>query len=120
MIAPNRFVVVSNATQDPQQAAVGIADVPITAPNSFANRGFYIQKTYDLQLTNSAQAAAVAQNLAQRQTVFERTVLVTAPDPRHDSYNVIRYQGDNWLELGWTMQLVEGGTMGHMLRKSYS
>lgn len=120
LLAPNRFVVVSNAADDTSSAVVGTADIAISAPHSIQNRGFVIQKTADLQLVDGAQAQAVAQNLAIRQTVFERVSLVTVPDPRHDSYDVVRWQGELWLELGWSMSLVEGGTMAHVLRKSYS
>jgi len=120
LLAPNRFVVISNAADDTSAAVVGSADVAISAPHSIQNRGFVVQQTKDLQLVNAGQAQAVAQNLAIRQTVFERVSLATVPDPRHDSYDVIRWQGELWLELGWSMNLVEGGTMGHVLRKSYS
>lgn len=120
LIAPNRFIVVSNSGVDPNSAIVGTADVPASAPHSIANRGFVIPQVQDLQLSNRTQAAAVAQGLARRQTIFERVGLTTAPDPRHDSYNVIRWQGENWLELAWSMDLVEGGTMSHLLRKAYS
>ncbi len=119
LTAPNRFVVVSNTATDPASAVTASADVPSTAPHSVANRGFVLASVLDLQLSNTAQAAAVAQGLAQRNTIFETTTLTTPPDPRHDSYNVIRWQEDLWLELGWSMQLVEGGTMTHLLRKSY-
>jgi hypothetical protein len=120
LTAPNKFIVISNAAFDASNQVVGIADIPSTAPHSFANRGFEIAQTQDLQILDAVQAQAVAQNLANRQTVFERTTLSTPPDPRHDSYNVIRWQGDLWLELAWSMTLVEGGAMGHLLRKAYS
>lgn len=120
LTAPNRFVVISNSATDPSAAVVGTADVPVNAPHSIPNRGFVVASVQDLQLSNSAQATAVAQNLAQRQTVFEQVTLSTPPDPRHDSYNVIRWQEELWLELGWSMQLIEGGAMSHTLRKSYT
>lgn len=120
LLAPNRFVVISNAADDSNTAVVGSADVPVSAPHSIPNRGFVIQKTVDLQLTNSSQATAVAQNLAIRQTIFERVTLTTPPDPRHDSYDVIKWQDELWLELAWSMTLMEGGTMSHLLRKTYS
>jgi len=120
LTAPNRFVVISNSATDPDQVTVGTADVPTNAPHSIQNRGFVIAKTIDLQIATALQAQAVAQGLANRQTVFERVSLNTAPDPRHDSYNVIRWQGDLWLELAWSMALTEGGSMGHLLRKGYS
>lgn len=119
LTAPNRFVVIGNVGQG-DQPIVGVADVPVNAPHSIQNRGFVIASTSTLQLTSTAQAGSVAQGLANRQTVFERVNLTTPPDPRHDSYNVIKWQGELWLELAWSMALTEGGDMNHMLRKSYS
>lgn len=120
LTAPNRFIVISNASSDSASPAVGIADVPPSAPYSFANRGFYIPDVQDLQVTDSNQAAAVAQNLANRQTVFLETAISTAPDPRHDSYNVVQWRGEKWLEVAWSMQLTAGGAMTHALRRAYS
>jgi hypothetical protein len=119
LTAPNRFIVISN-TNAGESPIVGVADVPQNAPHSFANRGFYITKTVNLQLNDSTQASVVAEGLATRQTVFETTSLTTPPDPRHDSYDVINWMGSLWLELGWTMQLTEGGAMNHVLRKAYT
>lgn len=116
--APNTFVVISNAGTDAATEIVGIASVPPNAPHSVANRRFVIAQVSDLQLTDVAQAQAVAQGLVNRQSIFEQVALTTAPDPRHDSYNVIRWQGSNWLELSWSMALVEGGTMNHILRNT--
>lgn len=119
LTAPNRFIVISNTSLN-NTPIVGIADVPVNAPNSFAHRGFYIVQTTDLQLTSVSQAQVVANNLALRSVVFERVTLTTAIDPRHDSYDVIRWQGDNWLELAWSMNLLEGAVMTHSLRKAYT
>ena len=120
LIAPNTFIVVSNAAEDPSEEVVGQYDIPPTAPHSFARRGFTIAQVENLQLSTVQQARAVAQNLGIRQTIFERVSLTTAPDPRHDAYNVVVWQGEKWLELAWSMALVEGGNMSHLLRKSYS
>ncbi|HLN64586.1 MAG TPA: hypothetical protein VK464_23935 [Symbiobacteriaceae bacterium] len=120
LTAPNRFIVVSNNPTDPSVPVVGSADVPPSAPHSIQSRGFVVPKTVDLQVANSTQATAVAQNLVQRQTIFERVQLATPPDPRHDSYNVIRWQGALWLEIGWTLELSAGGLHTHLLRKTYS
>jgi len=119
LTAPNRFIVISNTSEN-GTPLVGIADVPVNAPNSFANRGFYLVQTEDLQLNTASQAQQVANNLALRSTVFERVTLTTAIDPRHDSYNVIRWQGENWLEMAWSMNLLEGAGMTHSLRKAYT
>lgn len=117
--APNRFVVISNSSADPGIAIFGSADSAINAPNSFENRGFYIPRVVDVQALTVQQCQAMAQNLMQRQTIFETTTLTTAPDPRHDSYNVIHWLGELWLELAWSMTLTEGAPMSHTLRKAY-
>lgn len=120
--APNRFIVISNGAISESNAAVplvGSYDVPSSAPHSITNRGFVIPSVNDRQLDTQAQCQAAAVNLGLRQTVFERVELMTPPDPRHDSYDVLRWQGENWLELAWTLPLVEGGAMSHILRKAY-
>ena len=120
LAAPNRFIVISNAGTDPLNPVVGRADVPITAPHSIPNRGFVQSKTVDLQIGSPAQAQAVAENLALRNTVFERVQLQTAADPRHDSWDVVRWVGEQWLEIGWSIDLSPGGLQTHILRKAYS
>lgn len=118
--APNRFVVIGNGGASANAAVVGVYDVPPSAPHSIANRGFVLQKTEQLQVDSSQQAAAAARNMGIRQTIYERISLETPIDPRHDSYNVLRFQGDNWLELSWSMTLLQGAPMQHTMRKAYS
>ena len=117
--APNRFIVISNAPASPGAAVFGSADVPVNAPNSFENRGFFIPSVVDMQVLTTPQCQQIAKNLVERQTIVETTTLTTAPDPRHDSYNVIQWQGELWLELAWSMTLSEGQPMNHTLRRSY-
>lgn len=120
--APNRFIVIGNgsAALDNEIPIIGSADVPNNSPNSILNRGFVIPETVTRQVQTSAQATAVAENLVRRQTLFKQVELGTAPDPRHDSYDVIKWQGENWLELGWSLPLREGAVMKHSLRRAYS
>ncbi len=121
--APNRFVVISNGQSsvgEQSAAVVGVYEIPDSAPHSITNRGFIIQKTETRQLNSVSQAQAVAANLGQRQTIFETVELTTAPDPRHDSYDVLHWRGENWLEIAWSLPLVEGGLMRHVARKEYS
>lgn len=117
--APNRFIVTSNSGDAQTAAIVGTYDVPPSAPYSIAARGFVIPQVVNLQVSSSTQAAAAARNLGIRQAVFRRANLSTPPDPRHDSYDVIRWLGVNWLELAWTMTLQEGSPMTHVLRRSF-
>jgi hypothetical protein len=117
LTAPNRYIVISNNAESNSSAA-GFADVPDSAPNSLVNRGFVIAKVSQLQAADQSQARGMAFTLANQNTIIETVELTTAVDPRHDSYNVIRWQGDLWLELAWTINF--DGTMTHTLRKAYT
>ena len=120
--APNRFVVISNGAESDstsESPIVGTYDIPSSAPHSITNRGFVIPHIEDRQIGSAPQAAVVAKNIAQRMTIFERVELETPPDPRHDSYQVFRWQDENWLEISWEMELIEGGKMRHIGRKAY-
>jgi hypothetical protein len=120
LTAPNRYVVISNSSATPNRAVFGSADVPNNAPNSFENRGFYIPQVIDTQALTSTQCQAIAENLVQRSSIYETFSIDTAPDPRHDGYNVIKWQGAIWLETAWTMVLSEGQPMNHKLRRAYT
>lgn len=120
--APNRFIVISNGATgiEAQAPTYGVYDVPNSAPHSILNRGFVVPDVRDLQTATGASAQVAAKTIGITSTVFERVHLETVPDPRHDSYDVIRWQGELWLELSWSMNLIEGGTMSHVMRKAYS
>lgn len=119
--APNRYIVISNtAIPGATTPVVGRYDVPSSAPYSATNRGFVIPKTFTRQISNTLQANTVAANIGLQATVFQRMSLNTAIDPRHDSYNVVYWQGENWLELAWSFTCVAGAPMNHILRKTYS
>lgn len=127
--APNRWIVRSNAqgmelgeegeekTELPP--VFGIYDVPSSAPFSITQRGFVIPKTVEAQVRTKNAAAIYARTLGQQRTIYERCTLTTPPDPRHDGYQVVRFNGENWLEIGWSMPLVSGGGMAHTLRRAY-
>jgi len=117
--APNTFVVISNGAEAQSSEIIGRYDVPSSAPHSIANRGFIIPFVENRQVNTIEQAKAVATNIGQRATIFERIELYTVPDPRHDGYDVLRWQGDNWLELAWSLPLIEGAAMQHVARKAY-
>lgn len=118
--APNRFIVISNGSvTDMTLPVVGVYDVPAAAPHSIFNRGFVIPHVEEWQVDYAAQAYAIAANIAARSAIFETVTFTTPPDPRHDSYDVFRFNGVNWLELSWEMQLIAGGTMNHTGRRSY-
>jgi hypothetical protein len=119
--APNRFVIIGNGSSamTDDVPIVGVADVPSTAPHSILNRGFVIPHVEHRQIDSVPQASAIALNLARQRTLFEQVELDTLPDPRHDSYDVIRWQDANWLEISWSLSLTPGSPMRHTLRRAY-
>lgn len=120
--APNRYVAIntSGTTSDgTSTTASGYYDVPSSAPWSFANRGFLIPDVTDIQAPSFASLKRVAQTIAEQDTIFERVQLSSAPNPLHDSYNVIRWQESQWLEISWSIQMQEGAPMLHTMRKAY-
>lgn len=117
LTAPNRIIVVNN--QASALPVYGTYDIPSVAPHSIDNRGFVIADVRNMPVLSSVSANIVARNIGIRETVFERVTLSTAPDPRFDSYNVIKWDNEKWLELAWSMELIEGGNMQHTMRKAY-
>lgn len=121
LTAPNRYIVISNGDVSGNMTVpiVGVYDVPTSAPHSADNRGFVIPEIISWQVDNATQATAIATNIGQRQTVFERVEFDTPPDPRHDGYDVFKFNDQQWLEIAWSLQLIEGGVMHHVGRKAY-
>lgn len=127
--APNRIIVRSNAAgmelgaegaeKTELPPVVGVYDVPSSAPFSIAKRGFVIPVTVEAQVRSKLAASIYARTLGQQRTIYERCTLTTPPDPRYDGYTVVRFQGENWLEIGWNLPLTPGGAMTHTLRRAY-
>lgn len=117
--APNRFIVVSNSASANDEEVVGIYDVPPSAPHSIQSRGFVIATVLDVQLADNAQALAAARAIGLRQTIVERATFQSAPDPRHDSYDVVIFENEQWLELSWSLDLAPTGLMTHTITRAY-
>lgn len=116
---PNRFVVVNSGAS--QTAVYGVYDLPDSAPHSIANRGFVIPKVVAMQGIEDAAQARVAARAMSRdwRYAYEIREYATAPDPRHDHYNVTESEGERLLELGWSCPLEEGAEMRHVTRRTY-
>jgi len=119
--APNRYVVISNsgAEDTRTQPVTGAYDVPASAPWSIARRGYVVPRVTTMQVSTIEQAAAIARTQALLAQAAEQVELTTPPDPRHDAYDVIRWDGQLWLETAWSMVLAPGGAMRHTLRRAY-
>lgn len=118
--APNRFTVISNSFDANAAPIVGTYEVPPSAPHSIASRGFVLPSVSDLQADSLQQADTMARTIGLRFTATEIVNLTTPPDPRHDSYDVVVFEGSQWLEIAWSMSLTEGGDMTHTLVKAYT
>ncbi len=118
--APNRFIVIGNGASALNASIVGTYDVPNSAPHSIQNRGFVIPAVVNMQVNNPVQAEAAARTIGLNSNVVERATFSTPPDPRHDSYDVCVWAGLRWLEVRWSMTLVEGGAMSHTLVRAYA
>lgn len=116
--APNRFIVIGSGGASNAAEITGVWDVPASAPHSIANRGFVLPEVTSLQVASATQARAVARGIGLRRAVFRRVDLETAPDPRHDSYDVLNWQGQRWLELAWSMTCADGAPMRHTMRRA--
>lgn len=118
--APNRYIVIDTAaTTSP---IVGVFDVPASAPFSAANRGFVVAVVIEVQgLQDSAAAAARAQvAYAEDSSTFRWLSFAGAPDPRHDTFQIVEVLGDRYREQRWSLPLVDGSSMTHDLRRVYS
>lgn len=118
LTAPNRYVVIGG---NPDAELVGIFDVPDAAPNSFYNTGRIRRKSDTVQgistqpQADQAAAAAYASDISTYTWLsFDARI-----DPRHDTWNIVSYDGVNYREVGWTIHATPGGTMNHALRGTY-
>jgi hypothetical protein len=116
---PNRIVVVGNGETAESAPVIAWCDVPSTAPHSALNIGFVRPHVVQAQVQSLAQAQALADNLCLRQSVSETMQVTTVLDPRHEAHQVIRFEGELWLEVAWSMELVAGGGMRHTLQRAY-
>lgn len=119
MRAPNRYVVYDSSANN--RVIVGTFDIPASAPNSYANRQFYVVKSVSMQgLESVSQAQAAAMSQYHTDPDQYRTIeFDSTADPRHDTFDVVQYLGEQYLETGWALELRSGGRMKHRLRRLY-
>jgi hypothetical protein len=117
--APNVYIVL-NSGGAPDEVA-GVYEVPEEAPHSVKNRGFEIVEVVRSQgIEDTSQAEAIAASLAlQAPSDFREVSLISPPDPRHDTNDVVSWDGELWREASWSMDMKPGGEMKHELRKVF-
>lgn len=118
--APNRYLVINSSLTD--GAVWGYWDIPASAPNSFENTGRRRVKQIDMQGPETMEdAAAAAKAYGQADFSTYRWVnFNTAPNPRHDTYDIIGWRAEKYREQTWRLPLVEGADMSHELRRVWS
>jgi hypothetical protein len=119
LTAPNRYIVVNSSLTD--EVVIGTYDVPETAPHSFANRGFIVASVHDIQgVDSNEEAKAVAKATGQADySTFSWVTFDAAPDPRHDTFDIVSWETVNYREQSWTLTLSAAGPHRHELRRIY-
>jgi hypothetical protein len=117
--SPNRYVVIGTSGNQ-TTPVVGVWDVPADAPHSYEKRGYRVVSMAERQGLSLADATEAARTKGlQDADTYQWASFAAAPDPRHDTYNVIRWQGALWREQGWNLPLQAGAEHRHELRRSY-
>lgn len=116
--SPNRYIVIS--TSGNAAPIAGTWDVPADAPHSYEARGYRVVSLTERQGLSLGQAteAARVRGLQDADT-YQWASFAAAPDPRHDTYNVVQWQGVLWREQSWDLPLQAGAEHRHELRRTY-
>lgn len=116
---PNRYIVINSALTD--TPIFGMWDVPSEAEYSIENRGRVVPHIDDLQgIDNNTQAIAAAKASATRDaSAYEWVDFDATPDPRHDTFDLVEWNGHNFREQSWRLTLAPGGVHHHELRRTY-
>lgn len=119
-LTPNVYLVYS--TSPSGVAVFARYDVPATAANSRANIGFEIVSALDIPgLADTTQALAAATAQAKRDAATATTItFASPPDPRHDAWGIVDFNGTLMLEVGWSLELQPNGKHTHTLASVYA
>lgn len=117
--APNVFSVHETGSES---TIVGRYELPATAPHSVSNRGFEIALTESVQgLASQRNANRAARNMATSAGVaFDWVTFEATADPRHDTWDVVEFEGVNWVETEWRLTCRSGVPMQHTLRRVHN
>lgn len=116
---PNRYTVIDSGVTD--SVITATYTVPDSAPHSFANRGWFVDKVITAQ---GLGTTAVALNLAKQNADtdiqgFQQYAFNTPIDPRHDTFDVVRLLNVNYLERRWSWTMNQNNAMTHDLVRVY-
>ena len=117
--APNRVIVVGSSSSASNLPLIGIADLPPISPISQEKRGYVVSEVQNLDVVSRDQAQSMARAILRTISIYRKTQLTTAPDPRVDGWQIVRWNGRNWLETDWSLAMGPGGLMTHSLVEVY-
>lgn len=117
LTAPNAYKVIGSGATQGEVSAIAYIDPSL--PQSRERRGITIMKTIRLQgVGSNADALALAQaNAREDVNQFSTAELTSAPDPRHDTFDIVQTDQELWREVGWAMEMKPGGAHSHQLVK---
>lgn len=115
--APNVYVVVCNGPSASEIVARAMIDPRL--PHSIENRGFEVPKIIRMQgLTDTAHAQRIADAAAMTDPFqLETVAFSSAPDPRHDTFDVVEFSGGLFQESSWSCALAPGADHHHEITK---
>lgn len=115
---PNRYEVTSSSSMD--EPLFGFFEIPQDAPHSFYNNGGYwnvrLEHLQGLETDEQCADAARALYAADIEQAVVRT-FDALPDPRHDTHDLIDFDGVLEREVAWTLTCKAGGPMRHETRR---
>lgn len=119
LTAPNQIRVVDPTVTE--GGVVATYNIPDSAPHSIAKRGFAVPRILEAPGVGNADAALDFARAWDASTPKSyATVEFASPaDPRHDTFDLITYRGETYVELGWTLALAAGGPMTHKAQRVY-
>jgi len=119
LAAPNVYVVYDNSATG--QPVLAEYELPDEAPHSIANRGFAVPKIVEAAGIGTVdQALALAKQMAQTEAkAYETVNYQSATDPRHDTFDVLRFLDDLYIETAWAITCKPGGPMEHEIKRVY-
>lgn len=120
LTAPNRYIVVNNGMTD--MPVSGFWDIPDTAPHSIVNRRMVVTKVIDSQaVADDAEATNMARAAGLSDTdTYEKANFTAAINPRHDTFDIVGWDGKKYHEQSWSLTCRDGAGQRHELRRVYT
>lgn len=113
--AYNGYKVISSGPTNGEIYAVAYIDSKLE--HSKERRGFEVLKTIRVQGAASLEdCQRIARTHANQDPLrYGGVQMISSPDPRHDIYDVVQWDGALYLEVSWSLQLRPGGDHRHSL-----